>query len=44
MTAIPYILLALPVVDLAISNPDAGELLLTLCLLSISWKFGWLRR
>lgn len=44
MTAVPYFLLALPVVDLAISNPDAGELMFALWLLSISWKLGWLRR
>jgi hypothetical protein len=38
MTALPYFLLALPVVDLAISNPDAGGLILSLWLLSIAWK------
>ena len=28
MTALPYFLLALPLIDLAMSNPDAGDLML----------------
>lgn len=44
MTALPYFLLALPIADLAMSTPDAGELMLALWLLSITWRLGWLRR
>ena len=42
MTAIPYFLLALPIADLAMSNPDAGDLMLALWLLSIAWRMKWL--
>ena len=44
MTAIPYFLLALPIIELAMSNPDAGNLLLAIWLLSITWRMGWLER
>ncbi len=43
MTALPYFLLALPFIDLAISNPDIGDLMLALWLFSITWRMGWLR-
>ena len=43
MSALPYFLLALPIVDLAMSNPDAGDLMLALWLLSIAWRSGWMR-
>ncbi len=43
MTAIPYFLLALPIIELATSNPDAGDLMLATWLLSITWRMGWLR-
>ena len=38
MTALPYFLLALPIADLAMSNPDAGDLMLAVWLLSIAWR------
>ena len=41
MTALPYFLLALPI-DLAMSNPDAGDLMLAMWLLSIAWRMKWL--
>lgn len=43
MTALPYFLLALPILELAIFNPDAGDLMLAAWLLSITWRMGWLR-
>ena len=43
MTALPYFLLALPIIDLAMSNPDAGDLILALWLLNITWRMKWLR-
>ncbi len=43
MTALPYLLLALPIIELALSHPDAGDLMLAVWLLSISWRMGWLR-
>jgi len=42
MTAFPYFLLMLPLVDLAMSNPDAGDLMLALWMLTLAWKNGWL--
>jgi hypothetical protein len=42
MTALPYFLLALPIADLAMSNPNAGDLMLALWLLSIAWRRKWL--
>lgn len=42
MTALPYFLLALPIADLALSYPDAGDLMLALWLLSIAWRLKWL--
>ncbi len=44
MTAIPYFLLALPIIELAMSNADAGHLMLAIWLLSITWRMGWLDR
>ena len=44
MTAIPYFLLALPIIELAMSTPDAGDLMLAIWLLSITWRVGWLQR
>ena len=38
MTALPYLLLALPIADFALSNPDAGDLMLALWILSIAWR------
>jgi hypothetical protein len=43
MTALPYFLLALPVIELATSSPDAVDLMLAIWLLSITWRMGWLR-
>jgi hypothetical protein len=43
MTAIPYFLLALPIADFALSNPETGILMLTIWLLNIVWRLGWLR-
>jgi len=43
MTALPYFLLILPLIDLAMSNPDAVDLMLFAWLLSITWRLGWLR-
>ena len=42
MSALPYFLLALPIADLAMSNPDAGDMMLALWLLSIVWRMKWL--
>ena len=42
MTALPYFLVALPIADLALSNPDAGDLMLSLWLLRIAWRMKWL--
>ena len=42
MTALPYFLLALPIADLAMSNPDAVEMMLALRLLSVAWRMKWL--
>jgi len=42
MTAIPYFLLLVPLVDLSMSNPDAGDLLLALGMFVVAWKNGWL--
>jgi len=44
MTALPYFLLMLPLIDLAMSNPDAGDLMLFAWMVSITWRLGWLRR
>jgi len=44
MTALPYFRLALPIIELAISTPDAGDLMLAIWLLSIAWRLGWLER
>lgn len=44
MTALPYFLLALPLIDLAMANPDAGDLMLFVRMLSMTWRLGWLRR
>ena len=44
MTALPYFLLALPIADLALSNPDAGDLMLAIWLLSIIWRMGWMQQ
>ena len=43
MTALPYFLLALPIIELAMSTSDVGDLLLAIWLLSITWRMGWLR-
>jgi len=43
MSGLPYFLLALPIVDLALSHPDAGDLMLSLWFLSIAWRRGWMR-
>ena len=42
MTALPYFLLMLPLIDLAMSNPDAGDLMLAMWLLSMAWRMKWL--
>ena len=42
MTALPYFLMVLPLIDLAMSNPDAGDLMLFVWLLSIAWRMKWL--
>jgi hypothetical protein len=42
MSALPYFLLALPIADLAMSNPDAGDLMLAFWLMSIAWRMKWL--
>jgi len=42
MTALPYFLLALPIADLAMSNPDAVDLMLAIWLLRIAWRMKWL--
>ena len=42
MTALPYFLLVLPLIDLAMSNPDVGDLMLATWLLSIAWRMKWL--
>jgi len=43
MTALPYFLLALPLIDLAMSNPDAGDLMLFIWLIGMAWRMGWMR-
>lgn len=43
MSAVPYILLAVPIADLAMSHSDAGDLMLSLWLLIIAWRKGWMR-
>ena len=42
MSALPYFLLLLPLVDLALANPDAGDLMLALWMFVLAWKNGWL--
>ncbi len=42
MTALPYFLLVLPLIDLAMSNPDAGDLMLFIWLIVMAWRMGWL--
>ena len=42
MSALPYFLLMLPLVDLAMSNPDASDLMVALWLFFLAWKNGWL--
>ena len=36
MTALPYFLLILPLIDLAMSNPDAGDLMVFVWMFSIT--------
>lgn len=43
MSSLPYFLLMLPVIDLAVSNPNAADLMLSLWFLSIAWRRGWMR-
>lgn len=43
MTAVPYFLLLLPLIELAMSNPDAGDLLLLAAIIMLGWKNRWLR-
>ena len=38
MSALPYFLLVLPLVDLAMSNPDAGDLMLALWMFILAWQ------
>lgn len=42
MTAIPYFLLTLPLIDLIVSHPDVGNLLLVAWLFCIARRTGWL--
>ena len=43
MAALPYFLLALPIIELVMYTPDAGDLMLAVWLLNITWRMGWLR-
>ncbi|MEJ7591161.1 MAG: hypothetical protein WKF77_06400 [Planctomycetaceae bacterium] len=43
MTAFPYFLLILPLIDLAISIPDAGDLMLLIWITGMAWRMGWMR-
>ena len=38
MSALPYFLLALPIVDLAISNPEAGDLMVAVWMFTVAWR------
>jgi hypothetical protein len=29
-------------IDLAMSNPDTGDLMVALCIFALAWKNGWL--
>jgi hypothetical protein len=42
MSALPYFLLMVPLVDLAMSNPHAGDLMLALWMFILAWKNDWL--
>ena len=44
MSAFPYFLLMLPLVDLAMSNPDASDMIVALWMITLAWKNGWLER
>jgi len=33
----------LPLIDLAMSNPDAGDLMLFIWLIAMAWRMGWMR-
>ena len=41
MSALPYFLLALPIVDLAISNPEAGDLMVAVWMFNVAWRMKW---
>ncbi len=42
MSAFPYFLRMLPLVDLTMSNPDAGDLMVALWMFILAWKNRWL--
>jgi hypothetical protein len=42
MTAVPYFLLLMPLVDLIRNSPDGGDILLFAGLLYLSWRNRWL--
>ncbi len=42
MTALPYFLLALPIIDLIRLYPDGGDILLFGGLLFLAWRNRWL--